>query len=184
MMPLVVRDNISSIPKSKPSTTECSREVFDRLLTPRGVLEQRDFPRPFVIRPIEFPSFEKLLEHRDEIRDLKLVPVKDEVTHVIYNNQKKEDLLKDVLDWMRDSKTLIMPNQFPYWLSDDVNQSLLWVKEGATDDDVFEFLRDCAYHFQLDLDRVIMFERPLNVTSTLVKGTFPQMRHIHLWRKK
>ena len=30
---------------------------------------------------------------------------------------------------------------------------------------------------------VILFERPLNIKTELVKGSFPYIRHIHFWHR-
>jgi len=153
------------------------------LMTPKSVLSKKNFVRPFVIRPQEFPNFETLVAHRDEIRDLRLVPVKDEETHDRYNSIDKDALMRDLLETMGESRMVLMPNEFPYWLPEDVDQNIMWVKDGTSDLDVAKFLGWLVQSFELPNEHIIIFERPFNVDAALVKGTFPLMRHIHVWVK-
>ncbi len=37
---------------------------------------------------------------------------------------------------------------------------------------------------QLTTNDVIIFERPMQTKSYLVKGTVPEFRHVHLWTRR
>jgi hypothetical protein len=154
------------------------------LMTPAELLEREIFDRPFVITPEEFTSFEELLSVREEIRNLKLVPIKDDYMHDLYNSIDKEELLEEVNSYTSDSNLTFIQNQYPYWLSSDVNQSLIWIKDGVRPLEITSFLARLIFRLDVSPDEIILFERPSNTKSVLIKGTFPAMRHIHLWTKK
>jgi hypothetical protein len=155
------------------------------LMTPKLILERTEFEKPFIITPNEFVDHQTMLGNREDIRDLKLVPVKDDATHRAYNNTDKDSLLSTIMPLLDSSDMVLAPNLFPYWLPADTDQRLLWIKEKDTSDEkIFDFIARCVNFLNLPLDSLILFERPLATQSKLVKGSFPHLRHIHFWFKK
>lgn len=159
--------------------------IIANLMTPSDVLSRTDFEEPFVIRPSEFPTFDSLLEYRAAIRNLRLVPVKDPEVHAIYKAADHSALHAELLEQMSDCSIGIAENRFKYWLPDDVDQYLVWVRDGVEDSRVHEFISVAAGVLDVPLPGdLILFERPVGITSKLVRGTFPALRHIHFWAKK
>ena len=154
------------------------------LMTPKSVLQSTDFTTPDVIRPIEFSSFKEIEKYREEIRTLKLVPIKNDEIHEKYNALDKDVLAKDITKMFKDSPIVLTHNEFPYWLPEDLEQGLVWIHEGVDEDEVISFIAKAAWTLRINLNDLIIFERPLATKSILVKGTFPHFRHIHFWSKR
>lgn len=157
-------------------------------LTPRKLLKKTEFDRPLIISPLEFKSFDDLYKYRKEISELRLVPVKDDAMYHHYHTfdrvklaqDIKEQLHKEFVEWR--NQALLLPNQFPDWLPEDVNQRVLWIKDRCSNE---KALRILMHHLHNErISRYIIFERPLGTKTKLVKGSIPQIRHIHLWTKK
>ena len=153
--------------------------MIKNLLTPEHVLNKDIHDNPYVIFLEDFPSFEDLLKYRHEIRDLRLVPIKTDEMHKKYHSYDKDTLLATI-DFSKCS-ILYMPNEFPYMLPSDVSQNLVWIKEGTSQTEVVNFLENKIKEIGKE---VILFERPNNIKTKLVKGSFPYIRHIHFWFKK
>lgn len=157
-------------------------EIFS-LMTPVVLLSQSEFDRPDIILPEKFNSFEDLLDRREEIKNLKLVPIKNEYMHNLYNSLDRNELLEEVNSHLVDSNITQTANKYPYWLPEDVSQTLIWVKEGTGELEIYFFLARLLSRLEKSPADIILFERPSHTKSTLVKGTFPAVRHIHLWTK-
>jgi hypothetical protein len=155
-------------------------EISEKMTSPE-ILNSKEFQKPQIIRPTEFTEFSLLLKYAEEIRNLRLVPVKFDDEHERYRLADKGLLFSNLLETMGNSALIIADNDFKYWLPDDVRQMLVWIR---TDDEerVKRFIGAGILHMGLDPNEVILFERP-RTSAILVKGTFPQMRHIHLWSK-
>ena len=153
--------------------------MIKNLLTPLSILNKEVHETPYIIFLEDFPSFDILLKYRHEIRDLKLVPIKTDEMHKKYHSYDKNALLATI-DFSK-SSILYMPNQFPYMLPSDVCQNLVWIKEGTPENEVITFLEEKIKEINKE---VILFERPNNIKTKLVKGSFPYIRHIHFWFKK
>lgn len=160
--------------------------VVDELLTPDDILKQAEFELPKVIHPNIYRNFNQLLIHRSEIRDLQLVPVKDDVLHESYNAIRDDPkLVTDIMDLFGDDDLVLAPNKYPYHLPQDVVQYILWVKRfESSRQHLVDFLARTMAFLELDRDDVIFFERPVRNKSKLVKGTFPAVRHVHVWFRK
>ena len=154
------------------------------LLTPADVLERTEFELPEVIVPWNFPNFEALLARREDIRVLRLLPVKNDEEYKRYHDQSKESLVSGVERYLAEGQIALAPNQFPYFMPDDTSQNIVWMRNPNTsNEDLARFLASLMRLFDVSLDRVIFFERPMQTTSKLVRGTLPQYRHIHMWTK-
>ena len=155
------------------------------LLTPADVLERTEFELPEVIVPWKFPNFEALLARRDDIRTLKLLPVKNDEEYKRYHSESREDLVRGVEGYLGGEPIVLAPNQFPYFMPDDVLQNIVWMRDPNTsNNDLAQFLERVMRLLDVSLDRVILFERPMQTASKLVRGTLPQYRHVHIWTKK
>lgn len=153
----------------------------DRALTPRHVVEGEDFSEPRVITERYF-NFNNLVASRCSIRDLRLVPLKEETLHGEYNALSRQTLLDGIVQQMGSEKMILAENQYPYVLPSDTIQSILWVREAHTErHEIVRFLSRLAYVYGLDDLDVILFERPPSSRSKFVKRSFPLMRHIHVW---
>lgn len=153
------------------------------LLTPKHILAQEEFDEPYIILPKDFERFEQILKYRDYVRDLKLCPLKDFDSHAFYNSLGKEDLFLEVQAYLKHDDIVIRPNKYPYLLPANCEQMLIWIKKNVSDGDVIQFIENYISENNYDISDIILFERPFHTTSKYVKGTFPHVRHIHLWRK-
>lgn len=149
-----------------------------KLLTPPHILNKLEHDNPFIIFPEDFKSFNELLQCRKDIRDLRLVPIKSDEMQIKYHSIDKADLLSSIN--FENEDILFMQNNFPYMLPNDLNQMIIWIKEGTLEEKVIEFIEEKITLYGED---VILFERPFNIKTKLVKGSFPLVRHIHFWHK-
>lgn len=154
------------------------------LMTPDEILHQRDFPKPEVIDPFKYSNFDSLIGRRDDIRYLRLLPVKSGEEYTRYHDVSKELLEGFILDYLKDSKLTMAINRFPYWLPEDLGQYIIWASNPYTPNlEIAEFIARIMPLVGLSLYEIILFERPKNITQKLIRGTFPDIRHIHLWIK-
>jgi len=158
--------------------------IAPTLLTPNSILEKEIHDTPFIIFPEDFKSFDDLLKVRNDIRDLRLVPIKSDEMQKKYHSFNKEDLLRTIQ--FDDSNFLFLENSFPYMLPADVSQNIIWIKEGTSQKDILNYIDDkICYFFELNNNfEPILFERPFGIKTKLVKGSFPFIRHIHFWYKR
>jgi hypothetical protein len=149
--------------------------MISDLLTPQNILQKEEHEQPYIIFPQDFKSFDDLLEVRELIRDLRLVPIKSDDMQKYYHSFSKEHLLNQIN--FTDSNILYLKNNFPYLLPEDVSQNIIWIKEGTSDIEIFNFIEDKIEN----LGDVILFERSPLIKTKLVKSSFPHIKHIHLW---
>jgi len=155
------------------------------LMTPKEILAKKDFDKPLIIHPERISRFDELLTVRHEVRDLMLVPVKDDAMYLHYKTIDKEILLQEITSKFSPAiKVFTTHNKFPYWLPTDLEQRLVWIAPDTMDEEVVTHILALAYAEGITENEIILFERPANITTTLVRGTFPQVRHVHLWTKK
>ncbi len=173
----------SSDVEKVPPDAELTKKVLD-LMTPPEILTRGEFEYPEVIIPGKYPDFNSLLKARDRIRRLELLPVKTEAEYARYHKQPKEQLIGQVLDYLGDSNLALAYNIYPYWLPGDLEQSMVWVKDPSTsENEIAEFIARCTRLYKTLPEELILFERPLKISTKIVRGTFPDLRHIHYWRK-
>ena len=152
--------------------------MISNLLTPQNVLQKEEHEQPYIIFPQDFKSFDDLLEVKDLIRDLKLVPIKSDKMQKYYHSFDKEQLMNQIR--FDESNILYLENNFPYLLPENVSQNIVWIKENTSDNEIFSFIEEKISK----LGDVILFERSPLIKTKLVKSSFPYIRHIHLWYKK
>lgn len=150
------------------------------IMTPKEILNGNKHERPFVIFVEDFPTFKDLYKVRHEIRDLRLVPLKSDEIYNKYHSVDKEELLRTVDFGNND--IFISENEFPYMLPPNTSQNLIWIKDGVEDSIIENYLHQIIK--EIGTEEVILFERPINIDTFLVKGSFPQIRHIHFWYEK
>ena len=161
--------------------------MLDRILqimTPEQVLEKTEFERAFPILPERFPTFDDLITWRPQIRDLILLPVKSDEMRAYYKTLDKNELAKDVWESIGDRDFLFAENEFPYMVPESTKQFIIWVRHPLQSrENVAEFIASVVTENDFRLEDLILFERPLGITTKLVKGTFPLIRHVHLWTR-
>lgn len=180
-MDIITKNKLSDIVISESEIAD-----IQKLTTPKEILEFDVYPRPKIISPEVFTSFDSILPFKDKIRKLTLVPIKDDNMHAIYNSTTdKSVLIEELNKYFSISEIFLLENQFPYWLPNDLEQNIIWIKNSEiSEKEILEFITKCAKYLNTDINKLILFERPLKTTSLLVKGTFPAYRHIHFWIKK
>ncbi len=153
-------------------------------MTPIEILEQTEFEQAWPILPERFPTFDDLLKWKDKIRDLVLLPVKSDEMRAYYKTLDKEKLAKDVWNKLGDSRFAFAENEFPYMVPENTLQFIIWIKDPLESRvSVATYIAKLVSERGFKLSDLILFERPIGITATLVKGTFPLIRHIHLWTR-
>ena len=137
------------------------------LLTPNSVLNKKEHNKPYVLLLKDFKSYDDILKYRHMIRDLELVPIKSDEMYQKYHSIDTQKLLESI-DFT-DSPILFKENE------------LIWIQKGTPEKMILKFVQSKIDKYG---DDVILFERPLNIKTELVKGSFPHIRHIHFWFKK
>ncbi len=166
--------------------TKADLSLVKEIWTPDEILAQTEFEEPYRIDPIIFPSFKSLLNRRDYIRNLRLLPIKTDADQVTYHAQPHDSLKDLVSKYFGENDDLAMaPNKFPYFLPKDTYQYIVWIKDQSVQNEkVYEFVAKAKIALSVPNDEIILFERPKNTKSKLVKGTLPEFRHVHFWIRK
>ncbi len=166
--------------------TEADLSLVKAIWTPDEILAQTEFEEPYRIDPVIFPSFKSLLNRREYIRNLRLLPIKTDADQVTYHAQPHDSLKNLVSEYFGENDDLAMaPNKFPYFLPQDTHQYIVWIKDqNVGNERVFEFVAKAKVALAVPSDEIILFERPKNTKSKLVKGTLPEFRHVHFWIRK
>lgn len=164
-----------------PTTTG---EVAD-LLTPQEVLEQVWHERE-IISVERYPTFDALLQARERIRKLELVPIRSEQSQAAYAAISKEDFLRFVLEhYLGQSEMALVTELYPSDLSSDVDQRVLWIRDAHIDDGaIARFIAIALSVNRLTLNDVILFERSRHSNTEFVRAAVPELRHIHMWTRK
>lgn len=150
--------------------------------TPEWVLKR--VSQGFVPEPAPIPKGsdgEWLIANQERIRMLMLAPIKDDDVRADYNSRDKVELERWIRREMRItmSGVAIRPNAFPYALGPDVTQYVVWAEDHVND----YFLKKLTHDFAgwINAGDFVSFERNRMTMGTLAKGTFPAIRHLHLW---
>ena len=72
-------------------------------------------------------------------------------------------------------------NRFPYLLPVNITQGILWLSGNPSRLDVAEIIVKIMLKLGLQDDQVICFDRPIGVDIKFVRGSMPDIRHIHIW---
>lgn len=154
------------------------------LMTPEELFTKVDFLKPEPIHPGIYTCFDSLLEKRDDIRNLRLVPVKSDEQYHRFHAQSQETLIAEVLEHIKDTPISLAVNGYPYWLPEDLYQGIIWLKDPETPRiAIAEFIEEILERTGSSPEGIILFERPLNLDTKLVRGSFPAVRHVHFWTK-
>ena len=94
--------------------------------------------KPFIIFPDDFKNFEKLFLYRDDIKKLKLIPIKSDEMQRKYHNVSKEELLNGIN--FNGKNIILLENQYKYMLPEDIWQGIIWIKEGTNETEVIKFI--------------------------------------------
>jgi hypothetical protein len=158
-------------------------EQVGGILTPERLLACDYFlpPRPIFLS--QYPNFDSLLRSREEIRTLGLLPIKSEAVYQQYGQTPKNELDIQVEAILSGERLAVAENAFPYKLPRDLRQLLIWADDNVSILGITDFCARLMQSFGLGIDDVIAFERPRKVEAKLLRGTFPQKRHIHFWMR-
>ena len=138
--------------------------------------------KPKILAPVHLHDFDDVYELRDEIRNLRALPVKTNDERDRYHKTPKEQLLAEIQSYFKGSAIAIVPNAYPYWLPDDLRQEIVWIANREVQDD--EVATAIAKHLvSIPTERFILFERSINTDAQMFRGTLKEVRHIHLWTK-
>lgn len=167
-----------------PLNTDFSNRIQE-LFTPRELLTRIEFDKPQVIIPVWYPTFEAVYAQREKIRTLQLLPVKNDEQYAYYHAQSKESLTALIEGYLVDTPFAFATNAFPYYLPDNLQQDILWMRDSASDDrNIANFLAQCMTMQGKSPENAILFERPMRTRAHLVRGTVPEYRHLHVWTEK
>lgn len=154
------------------------------LMTPPEILNLKEFETAVPILPERFPTFDDLLWHRGAIRNLALLPVKTDEMRAYYKTLDKNELAEEVWSQLGDEYFMFAQNKFPYMVPENTLQFIIWIKDQLESrESIAEFIKYVVEMQKFRLEDLILFERPIGITTKLVKGTFPAIRHIHLWTR-
>lgn len=155
------------------------------LLTPQDLLAQTEFESPEIISPPRYPNFGALLTARERIRTLQLLPIKTDEEHAVYLAQPREKLVGLVQAQLAGDTLTLAPNAFPHFLPGDVDQRVVWMQNPDIDRGVVAgFIARCMQRLGLSTEDIILFERPRETQSALVRPTLPGVGHIHFWMRE
>jgi hypothetical protein len=155
------------------------------LMTPQEILDMGEFERAKPILPEKFTTFESVITRRGSIRNLDLLPVKTDVMRAYYNSLSKLVMAAKIVQDFQGRKMFCAENQFPYALPENMIQLIVWVRDrNEPRESIAEFILSEIKSRNFNLANVILFERPTNIETSLVRGTLPQVRHIHFWSVK
>lgn len=102
------------------------------LMTPKDVLRRITLPEPEKILPGIVQCYDDLLERREQIRNLRLLPIKTDEDRRAYKEMDKMALLADLEQQMNGSTLALDKNHFPYYLPPDTLQLIIWVRNSST----------------------------------------------------
>jgi hypothetical protein len=121
-------------------------------------------------------GFDWLMENRERIRMLQFMPIKDDDVRARYNSLDKDELARPILEQFASGiRMLTQENKFPYALGADVSQWLVWLDDDWSHEQAHPQI---VKTFGTD---IVSFERNRQAEGKLLKGTFPRIRHIHVW---
>lgn len=156
---------------------------IEQLMTPDSVLAKNEFKSPELIYPDTYPDFNSLLSERLRIRNLELLPVRSDADLGRYRQSSQERLTDKVRSYLGLSRMVLARNNYPYLLPDDTEQCLVWAKN-ERDALIPQFIAKAMKVQRLTSNDIILFERPARSTVLIVKGTIPDIHHVHIWMRK
>jgi len=159
------------------------KDKIIELMTPKELLLLEEFDPAEIISPDNCNGFDCLLKRRSDITNLKLLPIKLDNVRALYR-EDRDKLIGQLTAQMGCNQLMYAINEYPYFLPQDVSQGLIWVVDGATEEEVISFIADQLDQLNVSPYDVILFERSRVAKTKMVRGSFPSMRHIHLWTRK
>ncbi|OGD64030.1 hypothetical protein A2160_04540 [Candidatus Beckwithbacteria bacterium RBG_13_42_9] len=154
------------------------------LMTPGEVLVQIEH-EPEIIDPTRYLSFDSLLNARESIRNLRLVPRRSDEIQKAYEQMGRNDFLNIVRNhYLNGSVLAFVRELFPSDLPPDTGQYVFWIKESDLDNfTIAQHLAEVMETFGLGINDVILFERSRVTQTEFVKAAIPEFRHIHVWTR-
>ncbi len=157
---------------------------IDRLLTPAEILNNANLEKAEPINPARYLNFNQLWLHRKRIQQLQLLPVKTDEMREKYRLQSKVNLQIEIEHDLESHHVMMASNRFPYFLPADVEQHLIWFSPSIPREHTAWWVARFLEYTDRDICDIIIFERSTVTTTELVRGTFPAIRHVHLWLSK
>jgi len=136
--------------------------------------------------PAAFPDFDSLKIQEDKIRNLDLVPRRSDEVQADYELVSANDFVRLVDDYYFANGTgmALVRETHPTDLPADVDQHVVWFKDGTTKEEVAEFIGEFLIKQWLGIEDVILFERSRKTKTPLVGAAIHKYRHIHIWTRK
>ena len=133
-----------------------------------------------------FPDFDSLKIQEDKIRNLDLVPRRSDEVQADYELVSANDFVRLVDDYYFANGTgmALVRETHPTDLPADVDQHVVWFKDGTTKEEVAEFIGEFLIKQWLGIEDVILFERSRKTKTPLVGAAIHKYRHIHIWTRK
>ena len=137
-----------------------------------------------MILPDNFSDYQSLLNKRQEIQQLLWLPVKTNEDRAEYHKIPKQTLIDNVNSLLSNANVKIAKNAYPYFLPPTVSQYIVWVSDNSSKNEIISQIFSFLKLFKIEnVTDIIIFERPRKSDRLLVKGTLPEIRHLHLWIK-
>lgn len=151
-------------------------------MTPLALLRMNQCPPARMILPDAAQSFGDILQNRHDVQHLRWLPIKTDQDRKAFKELNPQRLLEGLHNRMEGANMMCVPNDYPYLLPPDTLQLIVWVRNRDTSHfEVAKFLDRVCGRLDAHPDELVLFERPHRSSQVLIRGTFPAMRHVHLW---
>jgi len=154
------------------------------LMTPSDIRDQSEHTCT-TITALDCPTFDFLMQMRQGIRNLGIVPLRAALIQHDYDRMTKETFLW-VVRYCYLDKTLIalVKELYPYDIPSEVGQYIVWVRDSSVSDyAIAEFIAKIILISDLTVDDMILFERSKATKTHFVQAAIPEFRHIHMWTR-
>lgn len=139
-----------------------------------------------IIDTKNFPDFDSLKLQEDKIRKLDLVPRRSNEVQADYEQVPTDDFVRLVENYYFANGVgmALVRETHPTDLPADVDQHVVWFKDGTSKEEVAEFIGEFLVGQDLGTEDVILFERSRKTKTPLVGAAIYKYRHIHIWTRK
>ncbi len=139
-----------------------------------------------IIEAKSFPNFDSLKTQEEKIRNLDLVPKRSDRIQADYEQVPADEFIRLVEDYYFANGVgmALVRETHPTDLPSDVDQHVVWFKDGTTKEQVAGFIGEFLVEEGLGIDDVILFERSRKTQTPLVGAAIHKYRHIHIWTRK
>jgi hypothetical protein len=172
-----------------------SVDTIVSLMTPAEIIvKPASLSEPTKIIPRYATEYQDLLDRREDIRNLRFLPIKTEECRQYFKSLDHELLTSRLLCQLNGARFGYDLNMYPYLLPQDVVQKLIWIipphsiRKSIDAYIYFQqrialFILEICKREKINPQEIILFERP-DSEQFMIKGTFPQIKHMHFWHHK